>query len=50
MSEHTRANMLAQVDDYVERENLRPNDKSLILNWVYGLAWNGDTVMLHFGW
>ncbi len=50
LSEYTRANMLAQVDAYVEKENLRPNDKALILNWVCGLAWNGDTVMLHFGW
>ena len=50
LSEYTRGNMLARVDDYVEKENLRPNDKTLILNWVYGLAWNEDTVMLHLGW
>ena len=50
LSEYTRGNMLAQVDRYVEREGLRANDKALILNWVYGLPWNGDTVMLHLGW
>ena len=48
--EYTRRNMLDQVDAFVELENLRPNDKALILNWVYGLLWNGDTIMLHFGW
>ena len=50
LSEYTRAGMLRQVDEYVEGKGLRPNDKALILNWVYGLPWNGDTVMLHLGW
>ena len=50
LSEYTRANMLDQVDGYIEWKGLRPNDKALILNWVYGLPWNGDTIMLHFGW
>ena len=34
LSEYTRASMLGQVDVYVEREGLRPNDKALILDWV----------------
>ena len=50
LTEYTRASMLRQVDKYVEAEGLRPNDKTLILNWVYCLPWNGDTVMLHLGW
>ena len=50
LSEYTRASMLRQVDRYVQAEELRPNDKTLILNWVYGLPWHGDTVMLHLGW
>ncbi len=50
IAEYTRVGMLAQVDTCVEDGRLRPNDKALILNWVYGLPWNRDTVMLHFGW
>ena len=50
LSEYSRVNMLAQVDRYMEQKGLRPNDRVLILNWVHGLPWDGDTVMLHLGW
>ena len=50
MAEYSRGSMLAQVDAFVEEGELRPNDRMLVLNWVYGLPWRGDRVMLHLGW
>ena len=50
MVEYSLGDMLNHVDEYVESEGLDFNNRIRVLNWVYGLPWDDETIMLHLGW
>ena len=48
--EYTRETLLEQLDRYVEQSELSQSDIEGLRNWVDGLPWKGDVIMLHLAW
>ena len=48
--ENTKETMFQLVDDYAKSEGLADDDKASILEWVRGLPWKDDVIMLHLSW
>ena len=50
MVEYSFDHMMNHAAEYVESECLDSNDRIRVPNWVYGLPWDDETIMLHLGW
>lgn len=42
--------MVRHATEYITAEQLEPEDTQQIMDWVEGLPWQRETVILHFGW
>ena len=42
--------MVRNAMTYVSAERLTPTEAQQIMDWVEGLPWERETVILHFGW
>lgn len=42
--------MVRHATEYITAERLEPADTQQIMDWVEGLPWQRETVILHFGW
>lgn len=48
--ETTRRQMLKKARAYAKKTSLSKDDTDALVKWVRKLPWDGDTIMLHFGW
>lgn len=48
--ELSRKNMLNRVDEFASENNLARGDLERVRDWVDGLPWKNDMIMLHLGW
>ena len=48
--EYMRENLLNQLDRYVSQKELSESDAEGLRNWVDGLPWKNDVIMLHLAW
>ncbi len=42
--------MVRHAATYISSERLAPREAQQIMDWVEGLPWQRDSVILHFGW
>ena len=45
--EYEHGHMLSVADEYTTSQGLSSEDKVLLYNWIGGLPWENDVVMLH---
>jgi hypothetical protein len=48
--EYYRAAMLSKARGYARKQHLTKDESDKLLDWVRGLPWDGNTVMLHLNW
>ena len=41
--------MLSVAEEYTTSQGLSPDDKVMLYDWIEGLPWENDVVMLHLG-
>ena len=42
--------MVRHAETYISSERLVPAEAQQIMDWIEGLPWHRETVILHFGW
>ena len=48
--EYERENLERQMEEYIDATDLTRETTSKIRSWVHALPWDGNHIMLHFGW
>ena len=47
--EFERGELLRRADGWAMQNNLDASDRAVLLKWIDGLPYRGDTIMLHLG-